>query len=282
MNVFYLISIILGVAFQNIIRKPYTQKTSRKGVYFFGLLSSLAAMLFFIITSNGFEWNKGLVVYSVFFALSYIVGTVFNLAAVAYGSLSLTTLIISYSLMVPTIYGLIFLNDPIGVGLFPGLTLLAASLFLINPKSADTPLTPKWIICVFLAFIGNGMCSVVQKMQQVAFNGAYKNEFMILALAMVVLILSLFVIIKERKEIKVFAKSGWHLALACGVANGIVNLFVMILSGIMPVSLMFPMISAGGIIITYLASRFFYKEKLTKTQFVGFIIGIVSVVFLNV
>ena len=29
----------------------------------------------------------------------------------------------------------------------------------------------------------------------------------------------------------------------------------------MPVSLMFPMISAGGIIITYLVSRFFYKEK---------------------
>ena len=282
MRFFYLISIIFGVAFQNIIKKPYAQKTSGKGVYFFSLLSSLAAMLFFIITSNGFEWNKGLVVYSAFFALSYIVCTVFSLAAVVYGSLSLTTLIISYSLMVPTVYGLIFLNDPIGLGLFPGLTLLVVSLFLINPKSADTPLTPKWIICVFLAFFGNGMCSVVQKVQQIAFNGGYKNEFMILALMMVVLLLSVFVIVKERKEVKTVAAAGWHIAIGSGIANGIVNLFVMILSGIMPVSLMFPMVSAGGIVITYIVSRFFYKEQLTKRQFVGFVFGIISVVFLNI
>lgn len=126
------------------------------------------------------------------------------------------------------------------------------------------------------------MCSVVQKMQQLAFNGAYKNEFMILALAIVVVVLTGFVIAKERKEIKTFAKVGWHLAAFCGVMNGIVNLFVMILSGRMPVSLMFPLISAGGIVITYLVSKFFYKEKLTQRQFIGFIIGIISVVFLNI
>lgn len=282
MKFFYLISIILGCAFQNIIRKPYTQKTSGKGVYFFSLLSSLAAMLFFIITSNGFAWNKGLVIYSAIFALSYITGTVFSLAAVAYGSLSLTALMISYSLLLPTVYGLIFLDDPIGLGLLPGLILLLVSLFLINSKSADTPLTPKWIICVFLAFIGNGMCSVIQKAQQTAFNGDFKNEFMILALLMVVLLLSVFVVIKERKETKAFAKAGWHIALGSGVANGIVNLFVMILSGIMPVSLMFPMISAGGIVITFIVSKFFYKEQLTKKQFFGFVFGMISVVFLNI
>lgn len=282
MSVFYLISIILAGAFQNIIKKPYTQKASGKGVYFFTFLTSLAAMLFFIITSNGFEWNKGLVIYSAFFALSYIVVTTFSLAAVVYGPLSLTTLISSYSLMVPTAYGLLFLNDPIGLGFFPGLALLVVSLFLINSKSADTPLSPKWIICVSLAFIGNGMCSVFQKMQQVAFNGAFKNEFMILALAMVVLVLGVFVIVKERKDIKALATAGWHLAFGSGIANGIVNLFVMILSGIMPVSLMFPMISAGGIVITYLVSRFFYKEQLTKRQFAGFVFGIISVVFLSI
>ena len=64
--------------------------------------------------------------------------------------------------------------------------------------------------------------------------------------------------------------------------NGIVNLFVMILSGKMPVALMFPLISAGGIIVTYIVSRFFYKEKLTKMQFAGFILGIASVVFLHI
>lgn len=134
MSVFYLISIILGVAFQNIIKKPFTQKTSGKGVYFFGLLTSLVAMLFFIITSKEFFWDAGLLLYAALFAVSYIAATVFSVAAVAYGSLSITSLIISYSLMVPTVYGLVFLKDPISAGLFPRIILLIISLFLINQK----------------------------------------------------------------------------------------------------------------------------------------------------
>ena len=280
MRFFYLISIIFAGAFQNIIKKLFAQKTSGKGVYFFSLLTSLAAMLFFAITSGGFEWNAELLLYAGLFALSYVTAMVSSITAVACGALSITSLIISYSLMVPTVYGLIFLKDPISFGLLPGLALLAISLFLINQKNTDSPITFKWIICVLIAFAGSGMCSVFQKMQQNAFDGAYKNEFMILSLAIVVVILSILVIKKERKEIKAVAGVGWT-ALACGIANGIVNLFVMILSNIMPVSLMFPMISAGGIVITYLFSRFFYKEKLTKKQFAGFVIGMVSVVFLN-
>ena len=281
MSAFYLISIILGVAFQNVVRKPYTDKTQGKGVYFFGFLVSLAAMIFFVVTSGGFKWNPGLILYGAFFAIAYATATVAGTVAVSCGSLSITTLIISYSLMIPAVYGLIFLKDPISFGLIPGLVLLMISLYLINTRGQGAKVTLKWIVAVFLGFFGNGMCSVVQKMQQVKFEGSYKNEFMIVALAMVTVFLGVLAFVRERKEIKSYAKAGWHMALLCGIVNGVVNLFVMILSGIMPVSIMFPMVSAGGIIVTYLVSRFYYKEKLTKTQFLGFIIGIASVVFLN-
>jgi drug/metabolite transporter (DMT)-like permease len=125
------------------------------------------------------------------------------------------------------------------------------------------------------------MCTVVQKMQQNASDGAYKNEFMIVALAIVTVIMLIMTIYKEKSGIKKYAKSGWHFALMCGVLNGVVNLFVMVLSGRIPVSLMFPLISAGGLIVTYIVSRFFYKEELTKTQFIGFVFGLAAVVFLN-
>ena len=282
MNIFYLISIIIGVSAQNIIKKPYTDKTNGKGVYFFSLLTSLSAMLFFVLISRGLNFEIRILPYSLLFALSYALTTVFSVLSVACGSLSLTSLIISYSLMIPTFYGLIFLNDDISIGLFPGIALLALSLLLINKKSDDSPITLKWLIYVLLAFIGNGMCTVSQKMQQVAFDGEYKNEFMILALAVVSIILALLIIASERKEIKTYAKFGWHLSIICGIMNGAVNLFVMLLSGKMPASLMFPLISAGGIIVTYIVSRFFYKEKLTKTQLCGFILGTISVVFLNI
>ena len=281
MNIIYLISIILGVSFQNVVKKPYTQKTSGKGLYFFCLLVSISAMLFFIFTSANIKFSEDLLVYAVFFALSYITATVCNLYAVSCGPVSLTSLILSYSLIIPTVYGFVFLKDPINPRMVFGLILLVISLFLINKKDKESNLTAKWLMFSMLAFVGNGMSSVIQKMQQKAFDGAFKNEFMILSLAIVTAVIAVFVAVNERQNIKTYAKAGWHLAILCGIANGIVNLFVMILSGIMPVSVMFPMISAGGIIVTYLVSRFFYNEILTKAQFIGFIIGIASVIFLS-
>ena len=36
MEFLYLVSIILGISIQNIVKKPYADKTNGKGVYFFG------------------------------------------------------------------------------------------------------------------------------------------------------------------------------------------------------------------------------------------------------
>lgn len=281
MDILYLLAIILGISGQSIVKKPYTQKTNGAGVYFFNTLLSAAALLFFVVTSSKFSFDISFIPYSIGFAVSFAVSSVFMVLAIAYGSLSLTSLFISYSLMIPTFYGLI-IGDTVSTGFIPGMILLVISLFLTNKSGEEEKISFKWIIFVFLSFFGNGMCTVVQKMQQIASNGAYKNEFMIVALAIVTVVMLIMSILKERTEIKFFTKVGWHWAIICGALNGMVNLFVMILSGKMPVSLMFPLISAGGLIVTYIVSRFFYKEKLTKIQFIGFIFGLMAVVFLNV
>ncbi len=281
MQYLYLATVIFGVSFQNIIKKPYTKKTSGKGSYTFALLLGISALLFFVITSKGLDFNTGLIPYSVLFALSYILGTVFALEAISCGSLSLTALIISYSLLLPTIYGLVFLKDPIGAWFIPGFIFLVISLFLTNAKNETVKINFKWAIFATLASVGNGMCSVSQKMQQVRFEGAYKNEFMILALSIVAAFLLVYSPIKERRQMTSFIKAGWKEAILCGLANGIVNMLVMVLSGTMPASLLFPLISGGGILITHLVARFYYKEKLSKIQTVGFLIGLVSVILLN-
>jgi len=280
-NVAYLILIIIGVAGQNIAKKPYTQKVGDRGVYFFSTVLSAVALLFFVVTSPKLHFDVSVLPYSVGFAVAYTVASVGTFFAIAYGSLSLSSLFISYSLMIPTLYGLA-IGESVGAGFWPGLGLLAVSLFLTNKPNEKAPVSFKWLVWVILAFVGNGMCSVVQKMQQVASGGAYKNEFMIVALAIVSVVMLIMTLCKERKDVKQCARHGWYLAVVCGVLNGGVNLFVMILSGRMPVSLMFSLISAGGLLVTYIVSKFLYKETLTKTQFVGFLFGLLAVVFLNI
>lgn len=125
------------------------------------------------------------------------------------------------------------------------------------------------------------MCSTVQKIQQVASEGKFKSELMIGALIITAVMLLPVTVYTEKDKIKNSVKKGWFWAAACGIANGIVNLLVMVLGGRLPISLLFPVISAGGIILSSTVSVLVYKEKLTKIQLAGVIIGIISIVFLN-
>lgn len=282
MNALLLISIILGITMQDVTKKIYNKKSTAPGVYFFVSLSAVAAAIFFVCSSGSLNFNFPIVPYSIAFSVAYTVSVVGSVIALSCGPLSLTSLIVSFSLMLPTLYGLIFLKDPISIGLFPGLVLLVVSLILINKREKGVRINVKWVISVIFAFLGNGFCTIFQKMQQVRFDGNFKNEFMIIALAVTTLATLSMSLLKERGDIKKQTLPCYLLGIACGVMNGASNLLVMILSGLMPVSLMFPIISAGGIVVTFIISTVIYKEKLSRLQLVGFFLGTASVVLLNI
>lgn len=282
LSVLYILIIVVGITVQNAVRKPYTDKNGGRGSLFFSGVSSLFALLFFLVTASGLSFNIKILPYSALFAVFYCFANISALLATSCGSLALTSLFISYSLMIPTFYGLIFLKESVSIGFIPGIILLAVSLFLINGRVRVEKISLKWVIYTAVALVSNGMCSVVQNAQQTAFAGEFKNEFMISALTLVTLAMAVLTVLKERGEIKEYLKSGLKPAAAGGVMNGAVNLFVMLVTGIMSVSLAFPLISAGSIIATYGVSRIIYRERLSKLQLAGFIVGIGSVVFLNI
>jgi drug/metabolite transporter (DMT)-like permease len=143
-------------------------------------------------------------------------------------------------------------------------------------------LTPKWLLYVLLAFWGGGGCSVFQKDQQLVFGGAYKNEFMIIALSITFITLLIFAFSFEKKSVLVHAKRGLVTYVLCGAANVAVNYFVMVLSNRMNASVMFPIISAGGILTSGILSLTVYREKLSNLQKIGFVLGILAIVVLNI
>ena len=81
LNIIYLLAIILGISGQSIVKKPYTQKTNGTGVYIFNTLLSVAALLFFVFTSSKLNFNLSFVPYSIAFAVSYAVSSVFMVLA---------------------------------------------------------------------------------------------------------------------------------------------------------------------------------------------------------
>ena len=282
MQYLLLLVVILVTSSQNIFMKQYSVKSSKQNQILFSAISALVAMVFFVISSGirmNFKWE--FVPYSVGFAIAYAAALMGVNLSIASGPLSVSSLVTSYSLIIPTLYGIIFLKDSLKGTAYIGIALLLISLYFINMKKEAAKFSIKWLIYLGIGFVGNGMCSTIQKMQQLKFDGAYKNEFMVVALGIAAVFLMVIVFMRkgdvkaELRECRIYAPLN-------GIANGATNLLVMILTGLIPTALLFPSISAGGIAIMFFISIFVYKEKLSKMQMIGYGIGMLSVILLNI
>jgi len=283
MDYILLTVVVLGVTLQQIVSKIYGEKV-RGGTYSFTMGTLVVALLFFVATAKGkFVFSTAYIWYAVFFALATSITLIFSYLAINEGPLSLTSLMTQYSLLIPTTYGLIALDEPVKGTLLIGVVFLAVSLFLINfeKKGEEKKITSKWILYVLLAFVGNGACSTIQKVQQINCQGQYKNEFMIVAYALSVIVLAGCMLKFERKQCISDMKHGVGCIIGRGLGLAIVNFLVLILSNTMPASVMFPVISAGGIVATFAVALFVYKERLSVFQNTGLVMGIISIIFLN-
>lgn len=287
MDWFLLIGVSVCQLFVAVAAKGYMKKVSGGGMSFSAMVIFFQ-IIFFAISSGGkldFS-NAALLPYAVIFGISFGTAVVGNFLALQSGPLSLTTLFINFSLLIPTVYGIIFYDEPIGIFLIVGLVFLALSIIAVNLKEKgvkEKKINIKWIVFTLLSFIGNGGCTTSQTAQQRAFGGEYKSELMIIALSIAFVAVFIFAIFSEKKELGKNIKIGIPYHLMYGACNGFVNLFVMMLTGrnILPVSVIFPTISAAGIIGASLLSVFVYKEKLNKIQAIGIGFGAVAAVFLN-
>ena len=290
---------IVSATVQNFFTKIFSAKTD-KGVFLFNAISAFVALLFFIVMAKfqlTFVWGNFL--YAILFALSYFFAVFGLTMAIKTGPLSITALIESYSMIIASIYGVLFLDEPITPFMIAGFSLLIISLTLVNYEKKNeidgeeskksNAINLKWVVFVGIGFIGNGFCTVVQKMQQVWSEKTYGlgqflyfNEMMIFGLLFSVVAFLVCSLIYEKKDIAEVAKKGMGPAICRGISNGCANLFSILVMTMMSVSVANAVIAAGCVIFSALISVLVYKEKLNVYQWIGIGVGVVSLVFLNI
>lgn len=283
MNYIILFIIILGMILQSIIRKEFDIKN--KGAYnilvFNVILSATSLFMLLCLCKFRLQFHVPTLIYSLVFAVSFSITMICSFKALEYGLLSLTSLVIAYSLAIPTIFGIVVLRESIKSTVVIGIILLAFSLFFINKKGGENKITLKWAVMAFLSFLGNGTASAVLKMHQVNYPGLYRLDFMVFGMAVVTIISVLTCINIKPADFISEVKKNYIYAISAGAASGAVNYAVIILSSKMTASVMFPLISAGNIVLTYFVSVLWYKEKLSRIQILGFLMGTISVIALN-
>jgi len=164
----FLTAEIISQVAQSVFIKLFGRRV-KGGDVTFAAIMGLAALVFFSFMAIGEPFSVNVIPYSLLFAIMYSLGTLMYVLALKCGSMGLTALIISYSLMVPTVYGLIFWNETLDKVQIIGIIALCVSLFLVRDEAEPEKkkASAKWLVFMSLAFIGNGLCTVVQREQQI-------------------------------------------------------------------------------------------------------------------
>lgn len=288
----YLSLSVLGMSSANILCGFFNKKnaTAKKATVFYNLMFQIAALVAWAVLfciEPSFDW--GVVLYSLGFGTCFLTCNIGIVIAMKTGPVSLTSLIVQLSLIATTVWGFFFWDTPftwyVGVGLALVVVSLWLSLYEGKKKNANEKLSLKWIVFVFLAFAGNAGCSIIQRTQQLSYNGQHGNLLMVcgLTIAVAFFLIQFLCLKKEEKaEIKPIFKKDWYLPVAGGLSNGLLNLMIILLaSTTLSPSVIYPVLSVAGLAIVSIFSFLVFKEKMRWWQWLGVAVGAAAVAILS-
>lgn len=284
MNIVTLLLYFLVVAFtavQSASTKLFGKSNGNSAV--FNMIKTLSAfLLFLIIGLGGIEFHKETLIYGCVYGLLLSLSMHCGYMALSLGAMSLTSTIVSFSVLIPVTYGILFLNESLNTFKIFGIIFFVASIFLANANKPKGTVEKgfKWAMYVAATFVCNGFGSVVQKLHQVKFESLYCTEFTFFA--MLVCCVIFWITGFKLHPIKKFVslKEGTY-AVISGITNALVAYLTIMLAGFENASTLFPAISAGTILCALLLGIVLFKEKLRFNHFAAIFFGIAAVVLLK-
>jgi drug/metabolite transporter (DMT)-like permease len=279
----------------SIAKKYYTDKepTGLSGDFVFNAVGCLTAAVILLCWGGFGTASVFTIVLGVVFGAVTALQGITNIAALQVGPMSYTSVIISFSTLISALSGVMFFDESLGWAQIAGIALMLASFVLAAKSDGDEKKANlKWLFLCLIAFVATGGIGVMQKVHQ---SSEYRNElnaFLIIAFISSAVLCAIFAALLKRRESR-FAdakekgnkskKQFWLLLgimIASGACVAVNNKFNLYLSGVMDSAVFFPIVNGGGLVLTTLAAVLLFKEKLSKKQWSGVVLGIASVVFL--
>ena len=224
----------------------------------------------------------------------------FKSMAMSTGPISLTALFGCASFVITTLFNALYWQESIGFFEIVGIVLMLAAVLLMNYRSEEEKecgkkTTLHWRIYCILFFLFSGATGIIFRFHQQA-DKTNTDEMMIFASGIATVVLfGCFLcgkLVKSRQAIKektsfetqaADKKRGvvFLVALLCGAVSCIYNRLNIFNAGILPSVLFFPLFNGGVVIFSFISGWLLFKEKPTKVQFFGALIGILAILFVS-
>lgn len=241
------------------------------------LLGAISAVLFLVISGFTVECSAYSLVMAFLktvFATAYLL---ISFVILKKGTLAMyTVFLMSGGMILPYIYGIAFLGEELTILRTVGIAVITAALVIMNAQNGKKQ--GREIFLCIAVFVLNGLVSITSKVHQIDVRAINTNDFIFWSsLIRALVCLPLFLVFKNKCKV-VSAENKKPILLIITVASVMTTLgFLFQLYGAInvPAGVLFPLITGGNVILSALAGRIFFKEKLSKRQIIA--IGVCAV-----
>ena len=276
---FYFLNVASSVG-QSALSKQYAVKHGNATVFNINKALAGSAAFLFLGVLTGMSFHVPTLLFGIGYGIVLCFSMHFGFRALSTGPMALTSIIASFSLVIPFVFGIAVWKEPISVCGRIGIVCLLIAILLFNAKKEKNNISLKWFIYAILTLLTNGICSLIQKYHQLYFPKLYRMEFMLFSLCCVLLILTVQQTAAHGRN-----RPSFHFStqgMVAGVLNSTANYSVLYLSATEKASVLFPVISVVNVIGAWFIGMVVFKERLTFLQICGLVTGITAVLLLNI
>ena len=270
---------------ESIFVRTYAKKHGSGGMLMNAIVALFAALFFLITDADGFHAPAEMFPIAILNAFLFAAGFYCTFAAYKCGPYGLTRLIGNFALIFTIFYGIFSLGETPKITTYIGMAMILLAMLLINlqKKAEDEKgVSLKWFSLVMISLFANGFIGILTKMQQLRFNDTCSSEFQFISIGGSCILLAVIGLILDRKKLSYILKNGTLYGLGAGVCNGAKNYLTLVIYTLLPLSLISPMKTGLGMVGTFALALLIYKEKYTKKQILGVILGATAVLLLAI
>lgn len=289
--IFLIIILLLRVPQNFSSKKTSGLVTNSQSYFLYGTYSyTLAGLIAFVMLlfdgMSGFSLPA--VGISALGAVSLAVSLFCSIEALKSGVMVLAAMASSAGLLLPCIAGIFMFNEPMKPMQFIGIALLIFSGWLLigYSKEQTGSFTPRTLLLLIGSMLSNGSVMLAQKMFSKYLPDTSVSIFSFLTfgligIGMFIGLVPSLLSQSGRAKIAAVPKPVFLYGTISSIILLAINQLATLAGRNVPSAIMFPINDGGATIITAITAAVFFKEKLTVRSVCGLILGIGSLIVIN-
>lgn len=289
--IFLIIILLLRVPQNFSSKKTSGLVTNSQSYFLYGTYSYILAGLiaFVMLLFDGMSgFSLPAVGISALGAVSLAVSLFCSIEALKSGVMVLAAMAGSAGLLLPCIAGIFMFNEPMRPMQFIGIALLIFSGWLLigYSKEQTGSFTPRTLLLLIGSMLSNGSVMLAQKMFSKYLPDTSVSIFSFLTfgligIGMFIGLVPSLLSQSGRAEIAAVPKPVFLYGTISSIILLTINQLATLAGRNVPSAIMFPINDGGATIITAITAAIFFKEKLTVRSVCGLILGIGSLIVIN-